>query len=48
MLPELLLYPQQRTFKKAMSAFSPISSASPPGADVLEACEKRLNVTQAV
>ncbi len=30
----------------AMSAFPPISSASPPGADVIEACEKRLNVTQ--
>ena len=42
---ERLLYTQEQTFKLAMSAFSPISSASPPGADVLETCEKRLNVT---
>ncbi len=41
MPPELLLYPQQRTFKKAMSAFSPNSSALHPGADLFGGCCKQ-------
>ena len=40
------LYPQQRTFKMAMSALSPISSALPPIADVLEACARLPLLTQ--
>ena len=42
---ELLLYPQDRTFKMTMSAYPSISSALHPGTDVLETCEKRRMLT---
>ncbi len=48
MPPERLLSPQERTFKNAMSALYPISSALPPGADVLKACARFPVLTQAV
>ncbi len=43
---ERLLTPQQRTFKLAMSALTPISSALPPEADEKLGSEKRLKLTQ--
>ena len=45
-MPQIrLLTPQERTFKIAMSALTPITSALPPGADVLEACARLPGLT---
>jgi hypothetical protein len=45
MPPERLLSPQEQTFKIAMSAYPPISSALPLEADLPGGVVKGLNVT---